>query len=169
MFNKQEVKRHQYICKGIIKQDKSVQSANVKLSPVAEQDHTSPVIGQERYFGMESATKQCSRNAPCCRWIVIFAYFEYTYPNQVFMISSRHASMLPPNDVCQEASSSYKTMNLRHARVCSPTNVYQATSRVLPFLRMSTNQWISDNIQKLQNPVHSCYASIYPLSSVHET
>ena len=48
MFYKQEVKRHQYICKGIIKQDKSVQSANVKLSLVTEQDHTSPVIGQER-------------------------------------------------------------------------------------------------------------------------
>ena len=51
---------------------------------------------------------------------------------------------------------------------CPPTNVYQATSRVLPFLRMSTNQWISSNIQKPQNPVHSCYASIYPLNNVCE-
>ena len=42
---------------------------------------------------------------------MILVYFdEYTFPNQVFMISSRDASMLPPNDVCQEASISFKTM-----------------------------------------------------------
>ena len=47
MFNKQDVKHHQYLGEGTIKQDKSVKSANVNLSLVAEQDHTSPVIGQE--------------------------------------------------------------------------------------------------------------------------
>ena len=43
MFNKQEVKRHQFLGEDIIKQDESVQSANVNLSLVVEHDYTSPV------------------------------------------------------------------------------------------------------------------------------
>ena len=126
-----------------------IQSANVNLCLVAEQDHTSPVTGQEQYFGVESTTKQCSRNATCRQWVIILVSLdEYTFPNQVFMISSRDASMLPPNDVCQDTSISFKTMYCltmpayvhlpmstrqcpepRHSCACPLTNEYQTTSR----------------------------------------
>ena len=98
---------------------------------------------------VESTTKQCSRNATCRQWVMILVSLdEYTFPNQVFMISSRDASMLPPNDVCQDTSISFKTMYCltmpayvhlpmstrqcpepRHPCACPLTNEYQTTSR----------------------------------------
>ena len=67
MFIKQNVKHHQYLGEDTIKQDKLVQSANVNLSLVAEQDHISLVIEQECYFGVESAAMQCSGSVPRCQ------------------------------------------------------------------------------------------------------
>ena len=55
-----------------------------------------------------------------------------------------------------------------HACICPLTNVCQAMSRASPFLCMSINLWISNNIQKLQSPVYSCCASIYPPNNVYK-
>ena len=116
-----------------------------KLFLVAEQDHTSLVIGQKQYFGLESAARKCSRNAPCCQWIIILVYFEYTFPNQVFMMSPCDASMFPPNDICQQTTSSYKTTYC----VAKPANVHQQTSTG-------------------QHP-GSCHACICPLTNVYHS
>ena len=148
IFNKQEVKRYPYLGKdtnapiwSLMRKwwdlgrgrHRPIQSANVNLFLVAEQDHTSPVIGQERYFGVESTTKQCSRNAPLLSVNHNLSLHWVHIPEPGVVISSRDASMLPPNDVCQETSSSYKTMY---------------------HLVMSTNNHLPGNVQGLATPAH---------------
>ena len=170
IFNKQEVKRYPYLGKdtnapiwSLMRKwwdlgrgrHHPIQSANVNLFLVAEQDHTSPVIGQERYFGVESTTKQCSRNAPLLSVNHNLSLHWVHIPEPGVVISSRDASMLPPNDVCQEASSSYKTMYY----VAMPVYVRQP---------MSTRHRPESRNSCSQNPVHSCYASIYPPNNVYE-
>ena len=58
MFDKQDVLRHQYLGEGTFKQDKSFQSANINLSPVAECHRTGVILwsGKRR----QAVFQECS-------------------------------------------------------------------------------------------------------------